>query len=374
RQAFVLYALARAGAPDVARMSTLYEYRSRLNTFALAYLAMAYGIVGESEQARIDTLLSDIANDAILSATGAHWEDDDIWNWNTDTRTTALALDAFIKLDPDNAIIPNAVRYLMSVRNEQAWETTQETAWAVMALTDWMVVSGELNPDYAYSVSVNGESLAEATATPETASQTYDLFVQVSELLVDQANELVISRTEGEGNLYYTAHLRAFLPVPEVEPVNNGLIIERRYILTGDESETPISEAHVGDTVQVRLTIIVPETRHYVVVEDPIPAGTDAVNPDLNISQQIGTRPAINREDPLSQGWGWWWFSEIEFRDEKVVLYATYLPAGTYEFVYTIRAGLPGEYNVIPATGYQFYFPEVYGRSAGSSFTILPAE
>src|SRR5690606_21735672 len=217
RQAFVLYALARAGAPDVARMSTLYEYRSRLNTFALAYLAMACGIVGESEQARIDTLLSDIANDAILSATGAHWEDDDIWNWNTDTRTTALALDAFIKLDPDNAIIPNAVRYLMSVRNEQAWETTQETAWAVMALTDWMVVSGELNPDYAYSVSVNGESLAEATATPETASQTYDLFVQVSELLVDQANELVISRTEGEGNLYYTAHLRAFLPVPEVE-------------------------------------------------------------------------------------------------------------------------------------------------------------
>ena len=84
--------------------------------------------------------------------------------------------------------------------------------------------------------------------------------------------------------------------------------------------------------------------------------------------------PFGSREMPLSYGWGWWWFSNIEFRDEKVVLYSTYLPAGTYEYVYSIRAGLPGTYNVIPASGSQFYMPEVFGRSAGSTFTILPAE
>ncbi len=374
RQAFILYALARAGEPDVARMSSLYEYRDRLNDYALAFLAMAYDKTVSAEQSRVDTLLSDLANSAILSATGAHWEDEDVWNWNTDTRTTALALAAFVQIDQDNALIPNAVRYLMSVRSENAWETTQETAWSVMALTDWMVVSGELNPDYSYSAALNGETLAEGTAATETAREATDLVVQVADLLADQANELVISRTEGEGNLYYTAHLRAYLPVPEVQPVNAGLIIERRYTMPDDEEAVSVTEASVGDTLQVRLTIIVPEGRHYVVIEDPIPAGTDAVNPELNTSQQIGTQPDINREDPLSQGWGWWWFSHIEFRDEKVVLYASYLPAGTYEFVYSIRAGLPGVYNVIPATGYEFYFPEVYGRSAGSTFTIASAE
>jgi uncharacterized protein YfaS (alpha-2-macroglobulin family) len=378
RQAFVLYALARAGAPDIARMSSLYEYRDRLNTYAKAFLAMAFNLTNSHEQSRIDTLLSDLSNDAILSATGAHWEDEDWWNWGTDTRATAIALDAFVQLDPDNALIPNMVRYLMSVRSEDAWETTQETAWAVMSLTDWMVVSGELNANYSYSAELNGETLAEGAATSDTVRESTDLTVQVADLLADQANELVISRTEGEGNLYYTAHLRAFLPVPEVEAVNAGLIIERRYTLLDEASENtvgdPISEAHVGDTIQVRLTIVVPEGRHYVVVEDPIPAGTDAVNPDLNTSQQIGTQPELNREDPLSQGWGWWWFSDIEFRDEKVVLSASYLPAGTYEFVYSIRAGLPGVYNIIPSTGYELYFPEVYGRSAGSTFTILPAE
>ncbi len=108
-------------------------------------------------------------------------------------------------------------------------------------------------------------------------------------------------------------------------------------------------------------------------VEDPIPAGTEAVNPNLSTEQQIGTQPEVSQTNPLSYGWGWWWFSNIEFRDEKVALYATFLPAGTYEFTYSIRAGLPGVYNVIPATGQEFYFPEVYGRSAGSTFTVLPA-
>jgi len=96
-------------------------------------------------------------------------------------------------------------------------------------------------------------------------------------------------------------------------------------------------------------------------------------NPNLTTEQQIVTEPGLDSSDPLSYGWGWWWFSNIEFRDEKVALYATYLPAGTYEYVYSIRAGLPGTYNVIPPTGYEFYFPEVYGRGAGSVFTVLPS-
>ena len=111
-----------------------------------------------------------------------------------------------------------------------------------------------------------------------------------------------------------------YLPVPEIEPANRGIILERRYVMAGDETGSPITEARVGDTVQVRLTIIAPNDLNYAVIEDPIPAGTDAVDPNLNTSQQIGTRPELNRTDPLSQGWGWWWFSRTEFRDEKVVL------------------------------------------------------
>ena len=130
----------------------------------------------------------------------------------------------------------------------------------------------------------------------------------------------------------------------------------------------------MGDVVQGRLTIIAPNSLHYVVVEDPLPAGAEGIDPNLDISQQIGTRPGLDVSDPLSRGWGWWWFSNIEFRDEKVVLHSTYLPAGTYEYVYTIRPGIEGTFNVMPPTIREAYFPDVFGRGAGSLFTIVPAE
>lgn len=374
RQAFTLYALARSGDPDVARTTTLYESRDRLSYYAKAFLAQTLHIINLDDTARTDVLLSDLFNGAVTSATGVHWNEEaaDYWNWNTDTRTTAIVLDTFIKLQPENDLIPNIIRYLMTQRKADAWETSQETAWSVMALTDWMVISGELNPDYSYTAAFNDETLAEGAVTPETVRDSVQLQVQVSDMLVDAANTLVISRTEGPGVLYYTEHLRVFLPVPEIEALDRGIIIERHYTMPG--SDAPVTSATVGDTLQVHLTVIVPNDLHFVVIEDPIPAGTDAVNPNLATSQQTGTQPQLNLENPLMYGWGWWYFSSIEFRDEKVVLSSSYLPAGTYEYVYSIRAGLAGEYNVIPATGSEVYFPEVYGRSAGMLFTIAAEE
>ncbi len=374
RQAFLLYALARSGDPDIARTTTLWDRREQLSQYAQAFLAMTLHLINPDDSARIDPLLDALASNAVVSATGMHWEEPqrDYWNWNTDTRTTAIVLMAFTQIRPTSDLLPNAVRWLLVARTADAWETTQETAWAVMALTDWMLVTGELRPDYTYTAALNGAALAEGTASPANVTETQRLVVDVGDLLTGEANRLVFERSDGDGSLYYTAHLRVYLPVPEIEPLDRGIVLERRYTLFGDESQTPITQARIGDVVQVRLTIILPNDLHYAVIEDPIPAGAEAINPQLATSQQVGTQPELNRDNPFGYGWGWWWFSETEFRDEKVVLYATYLPAGTYEYVYTLRMGVEGTYNVIPATGQEFYFPEVYGRSAGTVFTVLP--
>jgi uncharacterized protein YfaS (alpha-2-macroglobulin family) len=370
RQAFVLYALARAGAPDVARTATLFESRERLSLDAKALLALTFGLATPGDTSRSDALLSDLVNAATLSATGAHWQETarDFYNWSTDTRTTALALMALLKLDGDNALLPNVVRYLMTERRADSWATTQETAWSVMALTDWMVTTRELQGDYSYTVGVSSEgSFGGTVGTGLTGSN--DFVYPIADLHRTGTNQLQITRSDGPGALYYSVYLKPYMPVRRIEPLNRGLIVERRYTMAG--SPAAITQAQVGDLIEVRVTIIAPTDLHYVVIEDPIPAGTEAINPNLNTEQQIGTQPQINAADPLSQGWGWWWFSNIEFRDEQVRLYATYLPAGTYEFKYTLRAGLAGTYNVIPPQGYEFYFPEVSGRGAGSQFTVV---
>ncbi len=370
REAFILYALSRASFHDMGRMANLYEARSRLNPLGKAYLALALDMadVDNVGDPRIDTLMTELLNSASTSAAGTFWSSTDAFNWTTDTRATAVVLEALVATRPDSELIPNVVRYLVSARTADAWETTQETAWSVMALSDWMVASNELNANYDFSVTINDETLLEDSASREAATETRALVVDVAELLQDEANRLTFEVNNGEGTLYYSAFLEASLPVDEVEPLDSGIIVSRRYV---DANGETIDAAQVGDIVEVRITVVTPEDRHYVMVEDPVPAGLEPINPDLMTSSQIGTRPELEN---LDNGWGWWWFSDTDFRDEKAVLYSTFLPAGTYEYRYTARATVPGTYRVIPTTAEEFYFPDVYGRGAGTTFTVSSVE
>ncbi|MBU0704944.1 MAG: Ig-like domain-containing protein, partial [Chloroflexi bacterium] len=385
QQAFVLYVLAEAGETGRASeyVGDLYSRREKLSHYGRAYLALTLGLIDEGDD-RIATLLSDLQNAAILSATGAHWEEAeyDYWAMNTDTRSTAVILDALARLDPENALIPNVVRWLMVARQDGIWETTQETAWALIALTDWMVVTGELGGEYEYGVWLNDGSLAEGAVTPDTVGEPIRLRVDVADLLADAGNRLTIGRGPGEGRLYYTAHLKVYLPVEEIEPLNRGIIVSRRYTdpaCTEGTKCPEVDEAAVGDVVQVKLTIIAPHDLYYVVVEDPLPAGAEAIDTSLDTTSELAQEPGLYRE---AEGeiwydfyyWWWRWYSRSEMRDDRVVLFADYLPAGTYEYTYTFRATLPGEYQVIPTTASEFYFPEVFGRGDGRLFVIGEGE
>ena len=129
----------------------------------------------------------------------------------------------------------------------------------------------------------------------------------------------------------------------------------------------------MGDVINVKLTLIAPNDLHYVVVEDPFPAGAEGIDTSLATTSVVGEEPELERTDrgnPWGGGYGWWYFSHAELRDEKAVLFATYLPKGTYEYTSQIRASLPGEYNVIPTHAEEMYFPEVFGRGDGGLFRI----
>lgn len=368
QEAAILYALALADREDVARMANLFDQRERLSVDAKAYLMLAF-IEMNPTDVRIETLKSDLFNAASVSATGTFWSSSDRYSWSSNTRATALALKALIAADPQSPQIPNVVRYLVSARTADAWETTQETAWAVMALTDWMLVTDELSATYDYSVTLNDETLTSGTVDAENRLDGEPLRVAVADLLAGEANTLVIERGAGEGALYYTAALNVALPTDEISALESGVIVSRRYVpLNGAD------EVRVGDLIEVRLSVIAPQDLHYVMVQDPIPAGTEAINPELATEVQIGTRPQLDPQDPFAAGWGWWWFSDADYRDEAVVLYSTYLPRGAYEYVYTIRATVAGTYNVLPTVAQEFYFPDVYGRSDGMRFTVLPPQ
>ncbi|MCJ7736014.1 MAG: alpha-2-macroglobulin, partial [Anaerolineae bacterium] len=389
-EAFVIYVLAeasQAGAHDkpLSEAITLFRRRETLDTFGKAYLALALDLMEPETASRVNTLLSDISNAAIVSATGAHWEEaqPDYYAMNTDTRSTAIVLAALARLDPDNALAPNTVRWLMATRRDGFWETTQETAWAIIGLADWMVATGELEGAYDWEVAVNSAALGSGSVDGTNIDESAQLQIAVADLLGDAANRVLFAReapegtASGIGRMYYGLSLRYYKPVEEVTALNRGIIVSRRYTMGDCDPETEdcaaVDSAQVGDTIRVQLTIIAPNDLHYVVVEDPFPAGTEGVDTSLLTTSVVGEAPDLTRTDrssPWAGGYGWWWFSQTELRDEKAVLFASYLPRGTYEYSYLIRASLSGEYHAIPTHAYEMYFPEVFGRSDGGLFTI----
>ncbi len=382
QQAFTLYVLAEAGSGDMGRNVTLFDKRQQLDSFGQAYLALAMYVM-DKEAKQIQTLLDDITNAAVVDATGAHWEEAqvDYFAMNTDTRSTAIVIAALSRIQPDNPLLPNAVRWLMSVRqNGGHWATTQENAWAIIGLTDWMVTTGELKGNYAWQVYLNGKELGQGKVDAQNIDETTMLQVAVKDLLADAINRLVIERgpisagAASSGRLYYDAYLTTYPMVQEVKALDRGIIVSRQYYLQSDQEGKPISSAKVDDVIQVKLTLIAPNDLHYVVVEDPFPAGTEGIDTSLATTSVVGQAPKLTRTDvrnPWSGGYGWWYFSHSELRDEKAVLFATYLPKGTYEYTYSIRAYLPGDFRVIPTHAEEMYFPDVFGRSDGGVFKIV---
>jgi len=374
-RAFVLYVLAEYGDGDLGRTVALFEKRDSLDNYGKAYLIMALHTLEPDIEMGLRTLLSELTSAAILSATGAHWEEDtiDYWTMNTNNRSTAIVLAALLRIDPDNLLIPNVVRWLMSTRKEGHWETTQETAWSLMALTDFLLSTGELQADYDYEVTLNDVNLDRRTVTAQDVVEMRRLVVAVQDLLLEESNRIVLQRPApgpdqtGEGQLYYSVYLRYYLPVQDVVALHRGIFVSRQYSLANDP-ERAIDTAQVGDVIQVKLTIIAPNDLHYLVVEDPLPAGCEALDTSLKTTSAAYQGPELTRQDDRPPYW--WYFCESELHDEKVALFATYLGKGTYEYTYLIRASLAGRFLTMPAQAYEMYFPEIFGRSDGGLFTI----
>ena len=375
---------SQASSRELGLAIRLFDKRELLSHYGQATLAVALSLLQDEDADRVQTLLGDLAGQAVVGATGAHWEESqpDYWNMNTDTRSTAIVIWALSRLEPDHALLPNAVRWLMAVRQEGYWESTQTTAWSLLGLVEYMKASGELAGDFSYTVYLNGQEWASGDVSEESIDQGLELQVEIGRLLVEEGNRLVIERhpaqagQTGEGQLYYATHLRYYLPADHVQALDRGILVARQYSPV-DEEATYVDTAQAGDVIKVKLTIIAPTDLHYVVVEDPLPAGFEGVDLSLKTTSVVGERPSLRNVTAQEEsnwyrwyGWGWWWFSHSEMRDEKVSLFAQYLPRGTYEYTYLMRAGLPGRFLVMPATAYQMYFPEVFGRSDGGVFTV----
>ncbi len=120
--------------------------------------------------------------------------------------------------------------------------------------------------------------------------------------------------------MYYTTHLKTYEPVEQVEPVDRGVIVSREYRLAdcglpadragregggkpAVEAECPpITGAKVGDVIDVRLSIVAPQQLYYLIVEDPLPAGTEAIDTSLRTTSSTAQGPEMQQVKPGAPG------------------------------------------------------------------------
>ncbi len=359
RRVFILYVLSETSERVTKQqLDEMLELRFKLSLAGRSYLLMAYHRRFPNDPA-VNTLLSDLQSNAALTATGVHWSETEMdWNnWGSDTRSSALALAALVRVRPNLEILPEAVRWLMSARKGRTWQSTQESVWSLIALTDWMTATKELNGNYQLGIALNRKSLADRKVTPETVRESTSLKIAVTDLLSDRANRLTFTHGAGDGALYYTARLSLQLPADAVKSVSRGFTVQRDYL---DEKGTPIHTARIGDTITVRLVFLVRDSVTYAVIADPLPAGFESANPGLRTSSSTD-RAQSN-----------FYFNRVEYGDMQTSIHASYLPAGTYTFTYKAHATTAGVFQVSPANAFAFYAPDVFGRTAGGIFTVIP--
>lgn len=395
--AFILYALGRAGHPDGATAATLFERERQLGPGARAVLTLALSGAFGTKDPRVHTLVGELSDAARLTSVDAHWDAGATPDWETmetSVADTAQVLRMLVNLDPHNPLIPRAVRWLMAQRGvgaagegpgpDGAWESTQATALALRAVAFYVLNTGGAHPSYRYAIQVNNSTLQQGTVTPATAGQPRQVAIPLDTLRKAGGRAVIrITRQAlpGAGSptaapMYYTVRLRYYPTPGSVGAVDSGISVSRRY-LTRSGRPLPTGAAS-GAALTVELRLVAPQDLSRVMIQDPLPAGAEAVDGTL-LTSSIFAQPG---NTPGSPGYSYkppkpgqpqdlgLYVDHTELLDDRVTLFATSIPAGTYVYRYTIHLTTPGTYHVLPASAAQVYAPEVFGHTALRSFVV----
>jgi uncharacterized protein YfaS (alpha-2-macroglobulin family) len=390
--AFIVDVLAEAGQPDPGYMARLFEGRKDLPLFARAFLLHALAVAKVSSSS-INDLLTEtssalrIANDAAYVAENAG--DEYAVLFDSTARTGALVLRALVAADPRHPLAAPLARGLLAQRSGGTWRTTQETAYALLALSAYRRAQEKTPGRFTASVWLGGARI-------QTASFDGGLRAEHAMLDIGRLPESGSSLTfekRGSGTLFYEARLRYFRRTLPASALDAGFSIEKALRSVEPEAleaalgtipDRGVTRFRAGDLVVADLVVVAPGPRDYVVIDDPIPAGFEAVDARLrttaawlDVPGSTSTEDGEDEEgmesprDALAHGRAVLESAyRREIRDDRVLFFVDHMAAGMYHYRYLARAVTPGSFVVPPAKVEEMYTPETFGRTGAETVVV----
>ncbi|MCK4781436.1 hypothetical protein KAS79_00725 [Candidatus Parcubacteria bacterium] len=344
--------------------------QEQISNNSLAYLAiLSTKDFDANLKNKIFTVLDNRIN---IDSRGAFLETNKniIWRYyETSIKNTALYLKALAVDKRDNQILDKVLRWLLNSRaKDGAWGSTNNTITVVDSFTDFLVWKKETESNFGLDLFINEQKQGDFNFNPETILDQFRKKISLSDLKFGKNNTIEFLKTNHNNlpnNLYYDLALKYYLPADQIPPRDEGFSISKEfYKLDDKENKNPLREAKVGDVLRGHIQITIPTSRNFTAIEDYIPAGMEIVNLSLATEEK-----SLRLQEKELQG------RELrpdfkEIRDDRVFLFKETLKPGVYEFDYYVRALIKGKFIHLPAIASEMYFPENFGRTAGTYFEI----
>ncbi|MFN2513136.1 MAG: alpha-2-macroglobulin [Pyrinomonadaceae bacterium] len=366
-RAFMIHALGETGGVNKTHVERLFSDRGNLQPYGRALLALTLN--QRKEEKRAHEVASEIERSASDDGVTVHWQSRrkemlDFVEQN-ETEATALSLKALARIKPESRLLPRTARWLVSQRpNGYYWNSTKDTAFAILALIDYLKVSRELSPNYELTVYLNGETVIAEHVSSSATSQTFVVSRKAAQ--VSGGTQVRVVK-RGQGTVYFSTSIDYYTGEEEVAARGSSdLNLTREYLrLRVVEDgyklkwalEPLTGEIHSGDLLVVRLRINGAKARH-LMIEDPIPSGAEQL-------ESVGN---LNLDH--TSGYSWTdWYSSREFRDQRTVFFLDYFD-GDAIFQYAMRVQVPGEFRMAPARAELMYQPATQSNTTSGRMTF----
>jgi len=338
--AYALYVLARNGQAPLGDLRYLADAKldDLATPIAKAQVAAALGLLGDRTRAErvYQSALTDLKPPTLTELSSRE-------DYGSTLRDAAALVTLASEAGGSRPTIINAVAKVEQARAREAYTSTQENAWLVMAARAMAKDSGGV------SLNVAGDSVKGALYRSIKAS--------------DLKEPLKVTNT-GDGPLQAVLSVSGAPTVPE-PAAENGFKIERLYYTLDGEEADP-TKAKQNQRFVVVLKITEPEAQFgRVLVADYLPAGFEIDNPRLVSSGETGTLSWIeNAKEPAYS----------EFRDDRFAAAFERHPKdpAVFAVAYVVRAVSPGRYVLPQAYVEDMYRPDRFGRTGTGAIEIAP--
>ncbi|MDZ4781293.1 MAG: tetratricopeptide repeat protein [Planctomycetia bacterium] len=369
-KAVLLHALATADRGDFTLANRLYRNRPALSNAALAHLALAF--VAMQRNATAGELLAVLAERNLDDQSMRREAALGCLPWNqSSVELRALYAFASMQIAPQSPKTRELVNWLMEHRTGNRWAPDKATGPATVALAKWFAAQRFAGEHYKLSVFVNDTQVEVVDVDENSGTRTIEVPIK----FLKEGKQRVNFQLAGRGRFTYQCVLSGFVPAGELKGTSAAWGIERHHepaplefdgqpvsrgfgILEGSYQHfrNPLTQLPVGrrGLVEINLwrqnlTGSEPEEQlEYLVVTEPIPAGTTVI------------------EQSITGG-----FERYEISPGAITFYI-----GTRRYIegirYEVHGYLPGKYRALQTVLRSAYRPDQFVTTTVKDLAVLP--